>query len=115
MNKDEVVVRPKLTYVCFILDETGSMQACKQATISGFNEYIQTLKRAVGVQYLFGLTKFNSTKVEVVYRPKPLPAVEDLTEESYQPDHLTPLLDAVGKTIHVMEQVLLSEQEDYHV
>lgn len=115
MNENEVVVRPKLTYVCFILDETGSMQVCKKETISGFNEYIQTLKNAVGVQYLLGLTKFNSTKVEIVYSPKPLPAVEELTEETYQPDHLTPLLDAVGKTINGMEQVLESEQEDYQV
>jgi hypothetical protein len=98
-DENRVVVRPKLTYVCFVLDETGSMQECKAATISGFNEYVQTLKQAAGAQYLLGLTKFNSTKVEVVYVPKPLAAVDDLTEETYQPDHLTPLYDAVGKTI----------------
>jgi hypothetical protein len=32
------------TLVNFILDKSGSMGAVKTATISGFNEYLKTLK-----------------------------------------------------------------------
>ena len=52
--------------VSFVLDETGSMQSVKEQTISGFNEYIETLKKDTK-NIKFTLTKFNTEKVEIVY------------------------------------------------
>lgn len=95
------------TIVNFVLDETGSMGVCRTATISGFNEYIQNLKTATG-KVLFTLTKFNSTKVEVVYNAVPLDQVVPLTEETYVPNMLTPLYDAIAKTIHATEAKIKS-------
>jgi hypothetical protein len=93
----------KKMYVCFILDETGSMNEVKAATISGFNEYIEGLKAdetASGV--LFSLTKFNSNKHEIVYSNVPLSFVAKLSDRNYRPESMTPLYDAIGKTIASM-------------
>jgi hypothetical protein len=84
--------------VSFILDETGSMLSCKEATISGFNEYIETLKQRRGTLRMT-LTKFNSSRIEKTYEDKPIGEVEPLNADTYQPDDTTPLYDAIGQTI----------------
>lgn len=94
------------TVVNFLLDETGSMMNCKNETISGFNEYIQTLQNEKGAKIRFTLTKFNSDKVEVVYVNKKIENVSLLTEKTYQPNAMTPLLDAIGKTAKELDKKL---------
>lgn len=89
-------------YVSFILDETGSMNSVKDQTISGYNEYIDTLKQEKEV--LFTLTKFNSDKVEVVYDAVKIKKVKPLNVDTYQPSAMTPLYDAIGETITSLER-----------
>ena len=75
------------TLVSLLLDETGSMQVVKGATISGFNEYIETLKNGDGAEDMrFTMTRFNSEKIETPYDAVDLPDVAELTEETYLPD-----------------------------
>ena len=95
--------KSKRTIVSIILDETGSMQSCKQATISGFNEYLKTLKK-IKNQTLLTLTKFNSSKTEIVYKNKGLKDVPELNDQGYMPDQLTPLYDAIGKTLNSLKK-----------
>jgi len=90
---------PSHLNVIFLLDESGSMSSCKSQTISGFNEYIQTLqkeKKKINVT----LTKFNSYSVSIVYSNIPVSNVQLLTNETYRPDGNTPLYDAIGKTVN---------------
>jgi hypothetical protein len=88
------------TMVSFILDETGSMNDHKSSTISGFNEYIDSLKDQKHLT--MSLTKFNSNKIEVVYKDVPLSRVPRLDNETYCPASTTPLYDAIGHTIHAL-------------
>lgn len=91
----------KKILISFILDETGSMRVVKGQTISGFNEYVGTLKAADNAEDMrFTLTKFNSEKIELVHDSVPLSEVALLTRQSYQPDNLTPLYDVIGKTLN---------------
>ena len=92
-----------LTLVAFLLDETGSMLSRKSAVLSGFNEYLLSLKKPAQ-KVLFSLTKFNSAKTELPYVAAPLSQVEPLTERTYQPDATTPLYDAIAATIQAAEQ-----------
>lgn len=87
------------TLVTFVLDETGSMSVCRDATISGFNEYIETLKRDAKGKVLFTLTKFDSIKVQVVHNAVDIKDVQKLTTETYVPGELTPLYDAIHTAI----------------
>jgi len=96
------------TIVNFILDETGSMESCKAATISGFNEYIQTLKNKKE-KILFSLTRFNSEKIDVVYKAEPIENVKELA--NYKPDALTPLYDAIGSTVTKVSAELKSKKK----
>jgi Mg-chelatase subunit ChlD len=90
--------KQKETLINFILDETGSMMPHKEKTISAFNEYVSALKSKTEPTKM-SLTKFNSTKIEVVYADKSINDVPKLNEENYHPDNLTPLYDAIGKTV----------------
>jgi hypothetical protein len=90
--------------ICFILDETRSMEAIKSETISGFNEYLEILKKEESSKCaLFALTKFNSDKIELMYDGIPLENVEPLSEQNYHPVAITPLYDAIGKTINSLK------------
>jgi len=52
------------TIVSFLLDETGSMNPVRDKTISGFNEYITTLKAENLVR--LRLMTFNTERFNVV-------------------------------------------------
>ena len=102
----------KKMYISFVLDETGSMQSCKQQTISGFNEYIKTLKDEKNSKdMIFTLTKFNSEKIDVVFDGVKINKVVPLSDETYQPNAMTPLYDAIGKTIRSLEASINSKKQ----
>lgn len=93
------------TVIGFLLDESGSMQSLKEETIGSFNEYIESVRSETkGV--VMTLTKFNSQKIEIIYNLKHLEEVPSLDKENYTPDTLTPLYDAIGRTIREMEQYM---------
>ncbi len=108
--------KEKETLISFILDETGSMESVKSQTISGFNEYIETLQKDKTFQKAkFTLTKFNSEKVEIVHNGVAIGKVSLLTDATYQPDNTTPLYDAIGRTIQSIKSkgsVLMVIQTD---
>jgi hypothetical protein len=89
----------------FLLDESGSMNTVKKQVISGFYEYLRSLKERKD-KVKFTLTLFNSDKIEHRYISKNIKKVEDLTEENYQPDMLTPLYDAIVHTIKAVEKAV---------
>jgi hypothetical protein len=102
----------KKTLVSFILDETGSMGVVKSQTISGFNEYIETLKKDENSKnILFTLTKFNSSKIEVVSDGVKLNDVITLNDDNYVPNHMTPLYDAIAKTIRSLEKKVKGKKQ----
>lgn len=85
------------TIVNFILDRSGSMESVREATISGFNEYIQSLQKDEKNKYEFTLTLFDTivTRNETIDIKK----VKPLNKETYVPDGFTALYDAVCSTI----------------
>ena len=84
------------TYVCFILDESGSMDACKAQVLSGYREYLQGL-RAQG-DVFFSLTKFNTACI-AVHVAVPIASVPDLTEATYAPNGMTALYDSLADSV----------------
>ena len=88
----------KDTIVTFILDESGSMDPVREKTISGFNEYVSTLK-SDGTPILLRLMTFNSGGARVIYRFEDVSSIRDLTRTDYRPDHQTPLYDAIARGI----------------
>lgn len=90
------------TFVCFILDASGSMEDSKAQVLSGYREYVGTLHREAG-DLRFGLTTFNTECRRVVEPGTPIASVQPLTEETYQPSGMTALYDAIAETVAAME------------
>lgn len=91
----------------FILDNSGSMQSIKERTISGFNEYLQTLQRESKRKknkVLFSLTKFNARGIEKPYVAVDINEIKPLNDRTYMPDDGTPLYDACVETIEAVEK-----------
>lgn len=93
----------KKVFVSFVLDETGSMQVCKKETIDGYNEYIIKLAQE-HKNIRFTLTQFNANKLQVVHDAVKIGTVPEMTGETYRPDALTPLYDAIATTIRRTEK-----------
>ena len=87
--------------VMFVLDETGSMQSCIEPTISGFNEYVDTLRKDTKTNYVFSLLKFNNNRINVG-EATPIKDVPELSRKNYNPDNTTPLYDAIARGISEM-------------
>lgn len=91
------------TYINFVLDETGSMSSCIEGTISGFNEYVESLKKTKGKVY-FSLTQFDSKRFNVIHKVVPLKNVIKLSRDNYRPGDMTNLYDSIARTIKATEQ-----------
>lgn len=87
---------------CFILDKSGSMEGIRDQVISGFQEYINTLKKKTP-NALFYLTLFDSDSIERPYEGEQIKNVEPLTKNTYKPFAMTPLYDSVVSTVKRME------------
>jgi hypothetical protein len=92
------------TIVSFLLDETGSMNPVRDKTISGFNEYITTLKAENLVR--LRLMTFNTEGFNVVNDFEDIQSVANLTRDSYTPGADTNLYDAIGRLVHDTEDYL---------
>jgi uncharacterized protein YegL len=88
---------PTLTEIAFVLDRSGSMTACQEDAIAGFNHFLrEQAAEPEGVH--FSLVLFNET-VELTADRVPIDQIAPLTPLTYQPGGSTALLDAVGHTI----------------
>lgn len=92
-----------------ILDESGSMQSIKQATISGFNEVVQTVKgmelQFPEQEHFISLVTFNGLGIKTLLFNEPVSKLELIDGEKYQPDSMTPLFDAMGSSMLRLRKV----------
>jgi uncharacterized protein YegL len=96
----------KLAHVAIVLDRSGSMESCRDETISGFNEYAQDIRKTAkkaGLDARLTLTVFNG-EVRMPLFEAPLERLHPLSRKYYVPDGSTAMLDAVGQTIDRLER-----------
>ncbi len=96
----------KLAHVAIVLDRSGSMESCRDETISGFNEYAQQIRstaKTAGLDVRLTLTVFNG-EVRMPLFEKPLERLHSMSRKYYVPDGSTAMLDAVGQTIDRLER-----------
>lgn len=108
MKKKKVIEKGE-TLVNFILDKSGSMSSVQDSTISGFNEYVQTLK-GDGTKYSFSLVFFD-TEMKQTYTNEPIKNVGKLDRENYSPSGGTALYDAVCRTIDSVKDTVKKDQK----
>ena len=91
-------MKKNLTELVFILDRSGSMSGLENDTIGGFNAMLKEQKSVAGEAFV--TTVLFSDQYEVLHDRIDIRKVEPLTENDYSVRGNTALLDAVGKTIH---------------
>lgn len=87
----------KTSHVVFVLDDSGSMQSCRDATISGYNEYLQMQKKdadETGIETFVSLYKFDGRTLTSVFDRVEVKEVSELDRNSYNPQGGTNLYDA---------------------
>ena len=93
------------THVFFLLDMTGSMSRNKEATIDACNEFIGAQQSNPGADdSVFTLGVFNSNiGLERIVGEVSLDRAPRIDHEHYRPDGATPLYDAIGEAMTLLE------------
>lgn len=101
-----------------ILDESGSMQSIKQATIEGFNEVVQTVKGVESQfpeqEHFISLITFNGLAIKTLLSVQPVKNLELIDAKKYRPDASTPLFDAIGFSLNNLIREV-EQYKDYNV
>jgi hypothetical protein len=86
------------THIIAILDRSGSMLNCKEATIAGFDDFIRNQREINEGNVLVTTVLFDDT-YEVLFSKMPLEEVPSI-RSLYRPNGWTALYDAIGRTIN---------------
>lgn len=87
------------TEIIVVLDRSGSMKKIAEATVNGFNEFIEEHKNAEGVAKIT-LAQFDD-RYELDYKSLPINEAKNLVlDETFVPRGTTALYDAIGMTIN---------------
>lgn len=87
------------THVVLVLDETGSMEGVRDATVGALKEWLSGMKTDLPRDTPVSFVRFNSAKIARAIDNQPLEVVSATEFDDYAPNHMTPLWDAVGQTI----------------
>jgi uncharacterized protein YegL len=105
-------------YNLIILDESGSMESIKQATIQGFNELLQSIKHSLKTDPEIGqfvnYYSFNGGEIKELLPLNDASLLNYLNEENYRPDNMTPLYDAIGLAVSRLRKSI-ANQNNYSV
>jgi uncharacterized protein YegL len=105
-------------YNLIILDESGSMESIKTATINGFNELIQGIKQSIKdhteISQYVNFFSFNGGGIKEHLPLANAASLTGLSADNYIPDNMTPLYDAIGYSVNKLESAIAGEQ-DYSV
>lgn len=85
--------------ITVVLDRSGSMESCRDATIEGFNKFLEDQRKEEG-RGRVSLFQFDNLVYEPVFEGKDLQEAPGLSRETFVPRGDTSLFDAIGRTIN---------------
>jgi uncharacterized protein YegL len=93
------------THVCLVLDRSGSMQAIHDDALGGVNSYISSAKQDRALyESRFSLIIFSSEGVETIRKNEIMETVKPIGSEEYRCAGWTPLYDAIGRGIGILDE-----------
>jgi Mg-chelatase subunit ChlD len=102
----------KKLYAHILLDRSGSMESCQAATIDAFNEYVNSLRTNSDLSAHISLTLFDDQSIDLIYDRESAGEMAKLTDKIFVPRGMTPLNDAMAKTIRQIDAQTLREGEN---
>ena len=96
----------KTTLYHFIIDRSGSMRGMENMVVGGYNEHVSGVKNLQETypdqKFLMSLTVFDH-EIATLVHPSPIAELQELPAAAFTPRGSTALLDAIGKSIHLIE------------
>lgn len=103
---DFIKTDKKTVYNLIIVDESGSMSVIRKEALAGINETVETCRKMQEIhpemEQRITLITFDSNKFKIHLDNKPAMCAPKLTFDDYNPCAATPLYDAIGKGIAIM-------------
>ena len=95
------------THVCLVLDRSGSMQAIHDDALGGVNSYITSAKQDRSLyESRFSMITFSSESVDTIRKNDIMETVKPISSEEYRCGGWTPLYDAIGRGIGVLDEAM---------
>jgi len=95
------------THVCLVLDRSGSMQAIHDDALGGVNSYITSAKQDRALyESRFSMITFSSESLDTIRKNEVMETVKPISSEEYRCGGWTPLYDAIGRGIGVLDEAM---------
>ncbi len=91
-------------HVGIVLDRSGSMEDCRTDAIGAVNSYLRQVKDDKDMEAHVSLIIFDSQGIDVIRDHVPAGGCAELAASEYQPRASTPLLDAVGHGVALLDK-----------
>ncbi len=104
------------THVCVVLDRSGSMQARRTDALGGVNSYIAAAKKDKALKASrLSLVTFAAApgieSVQTLRKNEGIADAEPILSEEYRCDGWTPLYDAIGRGIGILDEALAGDKK----
>jgi Mg-chelatase subunit ChlD len=91
--------------ICIVLDRSGSMEGCRLDALGAVNSYVRQVREDAALeQARISVVLFDTQGIDLIRDQVPARTCLELTAAEYQPRGGTPLLDAVGHAVGVLER-----------
>lgn len=91
-------------HVGIVLDRSGSMEDCRTDAIGAVNSYLRQVRDDKDMEAAISLITFDSQSIDVIRDKAPAGSCAELAASEYQPRASTPLLDAVGHGVALLDK-----------
>lgn len=85
-------------HVTLVLDRSGSMESIRSDVVGGFNSFLDDQKAVPG-DCVLTMVQFDSGGIDTLRRAEPIAQVHPMEQGDFVPRAMTPLYDAVGRTL----------------
>jgi hypothetical protein len=100
-------------HISMVLDRSGSMDICRREAVQTINAYFNRLRGDTNINARMSVVLFDSQSIDTIRDRVPMADCPDLMAGEYEPRGGTPLLDAVGYAVGLLD--CLSSQSERRI
>ncbi len=90
--------------ICIVLDRSGSMESCRMDALGAVNGYLRQVRDDAEMNARASVILFDTGGIDRIRDHVAVGTCADITADEYQPRGGTPLLDAVGHAVGLLEK-----------
>ena len=90
--------------ICIVLDRSGSMESCRMDALGAVNGYLRQVRDDADMNARASVILFDTVSIDCIRDHVAAATCPDITANEYQPCGGTPLLDAVGHAVGLLEK-----------